>query len=305
MIRWSTLAPMVTFAAIESCRDPPAAPATTTTPSIAASDGMVELEGASMHFHCYGSGSPTVVFDAAIGLDGTAWRNVAPSVAGLTRACVYDRKGTGYSSAPVVLPHTNRQMADELYELLARAGVRGPYVLVGHSVGGINMRLLASTHLSEIAGMVLVDSADDPMRLWSLMPPDAVSKRREELKNGPEGLDLDAFVAGVREMHDTSKSIGDKPLVVVTRGLADAPPGASPAVAREWLRVWQEQQLELLGLSTNVVQVTARNSHHMIPVEAPSLVVASVEEVVQAVRTHGRVRESVLTAFANEGPKAE
>jgi pimeloyl-ACP methyl ester carboxylesterase len=149
----------------------PSAPTAAAHPVVA--DGVVDIgSGMSLHVHCTGDGSPIVVFDAGLGMDGSAWNDVLPDVAKVTRACAYDRAGMGYSSRPAPRPHTNRMMARELYALLQGAGLRSPYVLVGHSMGGVNIRLLASEHLDEVAGMVLVDAvgADQPSRYWSLFP---------------------------------------------------------------------------------------------------------------------------------------
>jgi pimeloyl-ACP methyl ester carboxylesterase len=148
--------------------------------------------------------------------------------------------------------------------------------------------------------MVLVEAADDPDVLWSLMPEAAVASRRAELAKSPEGLDLDTFVAGAAEMHALSKSIGATPLVVLSRGQPDAPKGAAPDVAAAWLDRWNAQQAELPALSTNVVRVVAPSSGHMLPAQAPSLVIAAVEEVLRAARTGARVEEACLLPFANE-----
>jgi pimeloyl-ACP methyl ester carboxylesterase len=110
--------------------------------AFSAVDGLIDVGAVSLHVHCLGDGLPTVVFDGGLGTDGAVWRDVQGQISLTTRACVYDRAGTGYSGLPSSKPHTNGQMAQELHALLARAGIRGPYVLVGHSMGGINLRLL-------------------------------------------------------------------------------------------------------------------------------------------------------------------
>ncbi len=143
---------------------------------------------------------------------GTAWDDVQPEVGRFTRVCAYDRAGLGYSSS-APRPHSNRQMARELGVLLERAGQRGPYVLVGHSMGGMNVRLFASEHAARVAGMVLVDAVGDgqPSRSWALMPDTAMAELRDVLDKLPEGLDLDTYVTGFADMRDSSRSIGDVP----------------------------------------------------------------------------------------------
>ena len=101
---------------------------------------------------------PTVVFDAALGASSLSWSLVHPRVAGFAQACVYDRAGFGWSDAGP-LPRTAGRIADELHELLRRGDVRPPYVLVGHSFGGLVMRLFAARHRDEVAGLILIEPA--------------------------------------------------------------------------------------------------------------------------------------------------
>ncbi|MGH7284037.1 MAG: alpha/beta fold hydrolase, partial [Polyangiaceae bacterium] len=214
---------------------------------------IVAVHDGGMCLRFAGIGSPTVIFDSAIGKGRDAWNAVFSVLAQTTRVCAYDRKGIGGSTTPQMRPHSSRQMADDLYELLQHAGIPGPYVLVGHSIGGINVRLFASAHPDLVAGMVLVDAAGDPRSLWDLMPDDAQAKRRRDLRRGPEGLDWDSFVQGAVAARLECISIENKPLAVISRGLADAPPGAAPDTEAAWLHAWNAQQAELLTLSTNAV----------------------------------------------------
>jgi len=110
-----------------------------------------------LHIRCDGNGAPPVVFDAALGGSSLSWSLVQPAVARFTRACSYDRAGFGWSDAGP-LPRTAGDIADELHQLL-RAAVPPPYVLVGHSYGGLVMRLYASRHRNDVAGLVLIEPA--------------------------------------------------------------------------------------------------------------------------------------------------
>jgi pimeloyl-ACP methyl ester carboxylesterase len=99
-----------------------------------------------------------VIFDAALGGSSLSWSLVHPSIARLTRACIYDRGGFGWSEAGP-LPRDARRIAEELHALLRAAVVPPPYVLVGHSYGGLVARMYASRHASEVAGLVLIEPA--------------------------------------------------------------------------------------------------------------------------------------------------
>jgi pimeloyl-ACP methyl ester carboxylesterase len=119
---------------------------------------LIDIGTHRLHLHCVGEGTPTVVFDAALGGSSLSWRLVQPEVARVTRACTYDRAGFGWSEGGP-LPRTAGRVADELHTLLHRAGVAGPYLLVGHSFGGLVMRLFAARHRREVAGLVLIEPA--------------------------------------------------------------------------------------------------------------------------------------------------
>jgi pimeloyl-ACP methyl ester carboxylesterase len=118
---------------------------------------MVDIGGYSLHINCTGTGSPTVIIEAGLGGWSLPWNAVQEEVAKTTRVCTYDRAGMGYSE-PSPFPRYAQQFADELHTLLERANVEGPYVLVGHSLGGLTVRIFAHDYPTEVAGVVLIDS---------------------------------------------------------------------------------------------------------------------------------------------------
>ena len=118
---------------------------------------MVDVGGYKMHINCTGQGSPTVILAGGSLEYSLFWALVQPEVAGFTRVCSYDRAGYGWSeSSPQ--PRTATIMVEELHTLLTNGKIEGPYVLVGHSLGGMMMRVYAKKYLDEVAGLVLVDS---------------------------------------------------------------------------------------------------------------------------------------------------
>jgi len=119
-----------------------------------------DIGGRSLNLYCTGQGSPVVVMDSGANQPGYSWTPVQRSVAAFTRACWYDRAGYGWSdSAPGA--RTSGAIAEDLHKLLHTAGERPPYVLVGHSFGGFNVRVFAGRYATETAGLVLVDSASE------------------------------------------------------------------------------------------------------------------------------------------------
>jgi len=113
-----------------------------------------------LHLHCTGEGSPTVILEAGAGSPGLIWTYVQPEIAKSTRVCSYDRAGFGWSDiAPGLL--SPQQIASDLHALLDAADVPGPYIMVGHSAGGVYVRAFTNQYLSEVVGMVLVDSTHE------------------------------------------------------------------------------------------------------------------------------------------------
>jgi len=118
---------------------------------------LVDAGGFRLNLYCMGRGSPTVVFDSGWGDWAPAWSKVQPEIAKWTRACSYDRAGTGFSD-PGPMPRTSVHIAEELSTALHHAGIGGPYILVGSAFGGDNVRTFADLYMDEVAGLVLVDA---------------------------------------------------------------------------------------------------------------------------------------------------
>jgi len=255
----------------------------------------VDVGGYHLYIHCLGTGRPTVLLEAGLGSPSEVWGLVQPAVARFTRVCAYDRAGVGGSDAGP-RPRTSATIVAELHTLLNRAGITGPYVLVGHSLGGFHVRLYAGRYPREVVGMVLVDAShpDQIARELAVLPPrrphespfvtalrDSLTSTRPE---PTEGLDLRASAAQVRAVG----SLGARPLVVLTRGrLGDGfPPDVPADVVRRDGQVWQDLQNRLARLSSDSTHVLARESGHFIQVQQPQLVIEAIRQVVRSARTH-------------------
>ena len=118
---------------------------------------LVSANGTRLNLYCMGRGSPTVVFESGWEDWAPAWAIVQPRIAKWTRACSYDRAGAGFSD-PGPMPRTSVRIADELHSALHNAGVKGPYILVGHAFGGDIVRTFADRYMREVAGLVLIDA---------------------------------------------------------------------------------------------------------------------------------------------------
>src|SRR5215204_1196978 len=121
---------------------------------------MVDVGGYSLHINCVGQGSPTVILDSGSGLFSAQWVRVQREVSDTTRVCAYDRAGMGWSEMGPD-PRDAKQITSELHTLLSKAGIEGPYVLVGHSYGGMYMQTYAARYPDEVSGVALVDTSTD------------------------------------------------------------------------------------------------------------------------------------------------
>jgi len=121
---------------------------------------MIDIGGYRLHMHVEGEGSPTVIFDAGAGGIGLSWELVHRAIAKVTRVVTYDRAGLGWSE-PSPCPRDAPTMALELHTMLVNANIKAPYIIVGHSLGGVVARQFAAKYPNEVAGLVMVDSAHE------------------------------------------------------------------------------------------------------------------------------------------------
>jgi alpha/beta hydrolase fold len=249
--------------------------------------GRVDVGGYKLYIDCTGTGSPTVVLDAGYSSYSADWSEEQPGVASFTRVCSYDRAGLGKSDPRKKSPGTSDQVVKELDTLLHRAHIPGPYVLAGHSLGGMNARLYAYRHRSEVAGMVEVDAAVEGLCTSSF----------SGCPYGGEDIDIIASMAQVRSAtHGVIKgSLGNLPLVVLSNGLGYG--DGNPADDR----VWQSFQKQLPGASTNSIHVVALHSDHFIPIAQPELVTQAIRDVVMAVRSRSHKVPACGLAFTRLG----
>ncbi|MGR5152444.1 alpha/beta fold hydrolase [Photobacterium swingsii] len=153
---------------------------------------LVDVGGYKMHINCIGEGSPTVIMEAGAGDFSVSWAAVQPTLSQTTRVCSYDRAGFGWSEPNVEQARTSQTMVQELETLLTNANIDDQLVLVGHSFGGLNVRLFADRHLDRVAGVVLVDAL------------------HEDVSSEMQRINRDAQVALVEELRVASllQSIG-------------------------------------------------------------------------------------------------
>jgi len=244
-----------------------------------AASRRIDVGGFRLNLRCEGEGSPVVVLDAGAGDTLETWDWVLPDVKKFTRVCAYDRAGLGKSDRGPG-PRTSERIVGELRELLVRARVRPPYILVGHSFGGLNTRLYAAKNPNDVSGLVLVDATpeDFPEMQESLLTPNEREKQRTTRAVAPlaynDELDaMEASAASVRAA-PVKESL---PVVVLTA----AHGGDSPA----FRAAWAGMQRRMAASFAAGKQVAAERSDHYIQFDQPELVVAAVRELVTRARS--------------------
>lgn len=237
---------------------------------------LYDIGGRKLALYCQGSGAPTVVFDAGLGNPAIAWAAVAPQIATRTSTCLWDRPGLGQSDGPIA--QTSGETVADLHALLAAAAVPPPYLLVGHSYGGLNVQLFAATYPEEVVGLVLVDALhEDYLQRLREVEPVQTDSLAAFVNQSPEPVDI----AGSSAQLHAAGPLPDLPAVVIVRGLPAFPP-ENPTIATEML--WLELQRDLASRLPRAELVAAADSPHDIPVEQPQVVIAAIEQVLAAVR---------------------
>ena len=220
----------------------------------AAPGRLIDLGGYRLHINCTGRGHPTVVLSAGAGDFSFDWALVQPEVAKFTRVCSYDRGGEAWSD-PGPRPRTLDQEVFDLHRLLDRAGERGPYVLVGQSLGGMVARLFAMAYPGQTAGLVLVDAFSEDAQL-SLNG--KLVRIREAANARPVPRPRDRSAPGDRLSPDELRQISDFMAQTIGKPRIDPPFDRLPAAARQ-MRLWAlAQKGHYAGGDDYLAEIAAR-----------------------------------------------
>ena len=276
-------------------------------------------DGRHLALYCVGMGSPTVIFDSGLGAGAQAWSRVQPEVARTTRACAFDRPGYGASDEGPA-PRDATRIVSDLKAGLEAASIAGPYVLVGHSMGGYDMRLFANLHAEEVVGMVLVDPSIDgneaPLRAVSPAFIQAMAdfqatagkciRAAAEGQMTPEhpiyaecgspplsspmanGALARTALSEQQSMDDSSRQVlasepasSALPLIVLTAGAQNGPETGMPEAERLVLSaVTRENHAAIAARSSAGVHRVVEGAPHMIQMAQPGTVVAAILEVI-------------------------
>jgi pimeloyl-ACP methyl ester carboxylesterase len=258
---------------------------------------MVDVGASKVYLQCVGSGSPTIVWNA--GASGPGWLNTAqylmPKLAETTRFCTYDRPGLGWSEPGTYddVSHWSQAVTD-LHTALTKAGEKGPYVMAGHSYGGLLARLFTLTYPKEVAGLVSIDPshedefagpATDPTAPFGITTCNDASCR------------LYGDIQAIKKLEGgkVAGSLGALPLVV----LSHSPdlPFWNPA----YDAVWEKLGTDTATASSNARHVIASWSTHLIPYTQPGLTIEAIKQVVTAARASDHALPACGPAFTQLG----
>ena len=285
---------------------------------------LIDVGGYRVHLYCSGAGSPTVVIlGAGYSFD---WGLVQPQVAGFTQVCAYDHSGTAWSDPG---PKDSCPLrVSEVHTALKNAGIAGPYILVGHSLGGLIARIYAGQYPNDVAGVIFVDHA---LAMLSRRPPSdgAVAPAPPPPTSPPGGAKI--VTMGMeddpnfsklplqdRELHHWATTqarnqgastdnfdmlfdclaqadamIKDQSHSLGDKPLVDVTAGTGPSMppqaAEKWRDKYAELQAKLLSLSANSKQLIAENSGHFIIIDRPDVVIDAIRQVVESVRNNTKL----------------
>jgi pimeloyl-ACP methyl ester carboxylesterase len=238
---------------------------------------FVDVGGYKLRMQVAGAGTPTVVLDYGLGDRLEVWDAVFPEIARFARVVAYDRAGYG-KSEPGAAPRSYAQIATELHTMLHRAGIAPPYVLVGHSFGGANIRAFAYLFKDEVAGLVFVDPINENIFTSQTEKEReaAIAQQEEALKGTPAGVQGEwKFLKGEAQNNfPQMRSFGappDVPLMVLVAGRGRPP---------HWVKSVLDEYGTWVAQATEGGLVVTPESRHAIQSDDPALVISAVRRVV-------------------------
>lgn len=241
-------------------------------PSSMGKEFFVPVSDFKLYAKLYGvkKDKPTVVMDAGYGDYSKAWVSVIPEISMLTEVVVYDRAGLGKSEKSSN-PRTSHEMVKELKELLTVMKIKPPYILVGHSYGGVNTRIYATEYPDDVAGLILVDSTPENYKEAFLptMPTDFQEAYNKQFIY--EGS-YDEFMESLQQLKQTRRPL-NVPLIVLSAG-------KKAHYSKESQELWNDIQKEILDISAKSELIIAENSAHYIQNDEPVVVISAIKRIL-------------------------
>lgn len=236
----------------------------------------MDIGGIQLYFEELGESteSPVIVFDSGNGWRTKNWNSIKAEVSAFSKILVYNRAGLGKSTIDD-RPRHSLQNVKNLRLLLQKTNVKPPYILVGHSFGGLNVRLYASLYPEEVAGVLLLDAChEDQNKLMApaLSPPNQKQYFRQFAVEGTLA-DFEESLEQVRKY----KTLGNMPLTVVTGGNQ---PVHTP---ESWAR-WMDFQKDLAALSSNSRHVVLEDAGHAVHIDNPQAIIEEIQKMLETLK---------------------
>jgi pimeloyl-ACP methyl ester carboxylesterase len=245
----------------------------------------IKIGGHSLYSRSTGAGKPAVLFESGLGDGSGIWHLVEPIVAEHTHTIVYDRAGLGRSSKATT-PRTFTNMVADLSQVLEQLSVEPPYVLVGHSLGGLLVRLYAASHPKAVAGLVLVDAPHEQQTetARTMLSPQAWSLLSGFWSQNPEEIDVAAELGQLA----TIATRPDIPVMVLAATLHQSPPWEFPKeivqeIEHVATHVFPAFQTKLLETSTCGQLIRVAGADHYIQLQRPDVVIEAIHTLLSLV----------------------
>jgi pimeloyl-ACP methyl ester carboxylesterase len=233
----------------------------------------VDVGGHGLQLLVGGQGSPAVIFEGGFGAGIASWSRVQKDVAAFAQTVSYDRAGLGQSD-PGPKPRSAKQIATDLHAALQKAGIKPPYVLVGHSFGGIYVRVFADMYPNEVVGLVLIDPSQESFNDWLARTlPDRLKATESNIAKAGEGVQ--AEFASVDTSYSQARAAKVPAGIPVTL-LTATEDESMPAEGR---RVWIEKHKEWLATIPGSKHIVVEKAGHFIQAQQPALVIEAIKQV--------------------------
>lgn len=234
---------------------------------------VLDIEGIKLYYEYFGEGrnKATIVCDSGYGYTLANWQPIQDKVSQIAKMFIYDRDGLG-KSGKSGRPRHSKQIVENLHKLLKKASITPPYILVGHSFGGVNVRLYAHTYPEEVVGIILLDSCHEDQN-EKVAPLFKENVQKDYYNQFTEEGTLCEFEEGLKQVRN-AQSLGTTPLVVLSAGL-------QPHHTKESLSAWMSLQEELVKLSEKGEQIIVENAGHNIHIDCPQVVINTIKRMLE------------------------
>ncbi|UCZ54866.1 alpha/beta hydrolase [Bacillus shivajii] len=236
---------------------------------------LIQISNCKLYAKLVGEnkGKPTIVMDAGYGDDSKGWDSVISDVSMLSNVLIYDRAGLGKSESSSN-SRTSRAIIKELKELLTEAKVEPPYILVGHSFGGVNLRLYTTEYPNEVCGLILLDSTPEDYR-ERFLPTMPKEFQQAYNKQFVSECNYDEFMESLKQLKQSKRNV-DVPLIVLSAG-------EKAHYSEESQTLWNEMQKEISKISQKSEFIIAENSGHYIQNDEPKVVTSAIKTLINKI----------------------